>query len=141
MPIQYLTLANVEEVRATMESGTWSAYARFIDRQDSPIYDISGVRMTDNELWVNAGEWHHAKGYLNEEWLKPAFVYMKHRCEGCHYPPNMCCLQPQPRYRDDSFYQVIDEDFAEYLSSDEYQDNIEALERFPEGVNPRVLEV
>ena len=45
-------------------------------------------------ILINAGEWSLSRGgYLNDEWLTPRFVYMKHQCDGCHYPPSMCCLQ------------------------------------------------
>ena len=136
----YLTVATVEEVKATLESSAWFVYARFLDREDTPIYDETGVRMSDGELWVNAGEWHHAKGYLNEEWLKPAFVYIKHKCDGCSYPPSMCCLQPQPRYYDDSIYQIEDwgGDYDD-PNEDAYQIAYDQQLMLPTGVNPRTL--
>ncbi len=141
MPNTYLVLETVEDVKAVWTSPAWGVFARFIDRQDWPIYNETGVRMADGELWVNAGEYSFERGYLNEEWLKPAFVYMKHQCDGCHYPPSMCCLQPTD-FRsldfDREWSPELDEDT---MNSDAYQEAEARLGEWPVGVNYRTLVV
>ncbi len=138
MPM-YQVLDTVEQVKAVWNSPVWVVFARFGDRQDWPIYNETGVRMHDGVLQVNAGEYHFERGYLNEEWLKPEFVYMKHQCDGCHYPPNMCCLQPSSfrSYRNDEW--DPDEDDL-IMSSDAYIGAEAALGAWPTGVEPRRIE-
>lgn len=92
---KYQTLTTIAEIEAVIDSQTnYSAYARLKDGHDVPLYAKSAVRFAFNVVQINAGEWSPSKnGYLNEEWVTPRFVYMKHWCDGCHYPPDMCCLQ------------------------------------------------
>ena len=104
--IKYMKLETIDAIRTVIASNTqYSCYARLADRNDCYLYDVSGVRLVNDQLQINAGEWSYAKnGYINDEWLTPRFVYMKHYCDGCTYPPDMCCLQPI-KDNDSEFYQ------------------------------------
>lgn len=146
MPHTYQVLDTAEQVVKVLFFPAWTVYARIHGRQDWVIYDETGVRSADGELWVNAGEYEYGKGYKNEEWVKPSFVYMKHQCDGCHYPPNMCCLQPNDfRGSDDYDHNGYLESWArdddDILSSDAYERAEQDLWRAPADVNPRLLEV
>ena len=139
-PQTYQVLDTVEQVKAVLDSPAWLAFARFTDRQDSPAYNETGVRMRDGVLWVNAGEYDYAKGYLNEEWLRPVFVYMKHQCDGCNYPPNMCCLQPSSFASRGAFDEWDPEEDAAIMDSAAYQEAEAELGAFPEGLkDPRQI--
>lgn len=142
----YHVLDTDEQVKKVLPYPAFSVYARISGRQDWVIYDETGVQMRDGVLFVNAGEYQYGKGYLNEEWLQPEMVYMKHQCDGCHYPPNMCCLQPNDfRGSDDYDHNGHLEPWArdddDILSSEAYERAEQELWRAPTDVNPRLMEV
>lgn len=76
----------------------WELYARVEGRHDSPLPLRSCIRERDGVLETNVGEYTFAgvgQGeMLTEEWVRPIIIYAKHQCEGCHYPPDMCCMGP-----------------------------------------------
>lgn len=92
---KFATIATEAHAHQVLNGGTpYFVWARLTDRDDHPIYGHGGVRTVNGQLQVNVGEWSGAKEeYINEEWVVPRFVFLVHHCDGCHYPPNMCCLQ------------------------------------------------
>lgn len=122
MSKQYLVLDNIDQVRRVKAAPVWSVWAKLPDRDDVYLWDMSGIReIPDGSMQINAGEWDAAKlQYINEEWVTPQFVFMLHMCEGCSYPPHMCCLQPrqwEPDWDVEENYQAD----QEVMESDEYQ--------------------
>lgn len=131
--MKYNVLDTREHVLAVLNYPAWTAYARLPGREDWPIYDATGVREDHGGMQINFGEYDSVKGrYLNEEWLAPAMVYIKHQCDGCHYPPSMCCLQPESFRSGDEYdyggylegWAPTDEDI---MASDEYEAAEQAL--------------
>lgn len=126
MKRKYWLLDTVESIQSAFAGSQWHMWAAFADRDDCEIYDPQGVRLHEGVLQVNAGQWRTLDGYENEEWLAPLFVFTKHPCEGCHYPPHMCCLQPGD-FRDgdefDSYGYLKDSAPSDddILSSDHYE--------------------
>lgn len=131
--MKYSVIETREQVLAMMPYQTWTAYARLPGREDWVIYDETGVREVGDTLQVNFGEYDYNKGaYLNEEWITPLMIYVKHQCDGCHYPPSMCCLQLESFRSGDEYdsygyledWAATDEDI---LESDYYQAAEESL--------------
>lgn len=146
MPKTYQVLDTVEQVCKVLPYPAFAVFARVAGRQDWAIYDETGVQMRDGVLFVNFGEYHYEKGYLNQEWLKPDMVYMKHQCDGCHYPPSMCCLQVSD-FRSFDEYDRLGylknwaPDDSEIIESEAYQKAEDELWRAPVDVNPRLMEL
>lgn len=122
----------------------WSVWARIPGRDDVRVWSPDGVRELTGQLQINAGEWspsanRYEGAYLNEEWLTPRFVFLRHKCEGCHYPPNMCCLQVDASVPIDPDFPYLGEEWdseleAEILNSEEYDEAVGELDRTPPGV-------
>lgn len=107
--IQYSTDAD----KAFEESAyLWSVYAQLPDRHNALIPWRFGIRERDGVLQANIGEYRYFPNYttgeyISDEWVTPSLIFAMHKCEGCHYPPDMCCLQDykedSPHWYDDSF--------------------------------------
>jgi len=127
------TLRTIDDIHTALELPNYVVWARLRDRHDCRIYAPEGVRLTEERLQVNAGEYRFGQpgGYLNEEWLEPAFVYLKHQCDDCRYPPTMCCLQPSSfTWIDDEAYLEERRDIDdEIMESDSYQHAEDELQR------------
>lgn len=86
------TLADALEV---LESEMWSLWAIFpptVMNQHWLVVRPEGIRDVDGRIEVNMIEFDYARmGYSGEDWRTPDHIYMTHQCEGCHYPPDMCC--------------------------------------------------
>jgi hypothetical protein len=88
-------VAVVEDERSAMLILNFSRYylrARLAGRDDVKIWGPEGLRTHDGVLQVNFGEYRLSVGYLNEEWLAPDALYMRHECDDCAYPPSLCCM-------------------------------------------------
>lgn len=144
--MKYSVIDTREQVLAMMPYPAWTAYARLPGREDWVIYDETGVREVGGTLQVNFGEYDYKKGaYLNEEWITPLMIYVKHQCDGCHYPPSMCCLQPESfRSGDEYDYGGYLNDFAptdeEIMESDTYHAAEQALWDSP-PITTRIVEL
>ena len=94
----YDTLTTESAIRAYFNGPYgYVLWARVYGRDDIQVFAASGVRTVEGRLQVNAGEYSRSANrfegaYLNEEWVTPDFVFLKHWCDNCHYPPSMCCL-------------------------------------------------
>jgi hypothetical protein len=94
--MQVKKITDLAAARAVIESpGLWSLWAVFprtIIDQHWHVPTVDGIREQDGQFQVNfTGYDFTTRTYQGEDWRTPALVYMRHHCEGCHYPPSMCC--------------------------------------------------
>lgn len=145
MKRDYWILGTVEEVEQTLGS-SWTPWAKLEGRDDRQIHSPEAVRQTPEGLQVNVGEFVSSKGYINDEWLTPLFIFAKHQCDGCNYPPHMCCLQVSSFRSFDDYDRLgyLEDDAledAEIMESDSYRDAEDELNAPPPAGTLKEMEV
>ena len=93
--MQVKKIETMAAARAVMESVMWSLWAVFPSRLMSQHWHVvrpEGIREVAGRIEVNMVEFDYTtNAYKGEDWRTPTHLYMTHQCEGCHYPPDMCC--------------------------------------------------
>ncbi len=134
-------ITDAANIKKAVELTNYTTWAKLRDRDDWQIYSPDGVRTTvEGRLQINAGEWSYTQQrYLHEEWVTPLFVYLRHQCEGCHYPPSMCCLDVADFVTHPEDYERFDlEDMV--LGSEAYEQAQAAAFALP-GVDAELREI
>ena len=86
------TMADALEALESFRWSLWAVLPPTVMTHHWMVVTPAGIREVDGQLQVNMIEFDYAtESYKGEDWRTPLHVYVKHQCDGCHYPPDMCC--------------------------------------------------
>lgn len=93
--MQIKKITTLADALAVLNSEMWSLWAIFpstVMGQSWLVIRPDGIREVGGQIQVNMVDFDYSTGaYKGEDWRTPYHLYMTRWCDGCHYPPDMCC--------------------------------------------------